>query len=117
MLSFVSEELGNRHDLSRFDSGKPGLDRWLREFARRAAANRTGRTFVWHAGDGLVVAYYTLVAHEVAKADLPKRWDEVGPTASRRCSWPASPSTAGSMVRTSGRTYWPTSSAGSSKRA
>ena len=33
-MSFVSEELGDGHDLSRFDSGKPELDRWLREFAR-----------------------------------------------------------------------------------
>ena len=78
-MSFVSEELADGHDLSRFDSGKPELDRWLREFARHAAANRTGRTFVWHAGEGLVVAYYTLAAHEVAKADLPKRVGRGGP--------------------------------------
>ena len=78
-MSFVSEELGDDHDLSRFDSGTRELDRWLREFARHAAANRTGRTFVWHAGDGLVVAYYTLAAHEVAKADLPRRVGRGGP--------------------------------------
>lgn len=78
-MSFVSEELGDGHDLSRFDSGKRDLDRWLREFARHAATNRTGRTFVWHAGDGVVVAYYTLAAHEVAKTDLPKRVGRGGP--------------------------------------
>jgi len=78
-LNFVSEELGDGHNLSRFDSGKSELDRWLREFARHAAANRTGRTFVWQAGDGVVVAYYALAAHEVAKADLPKRVGRGGP--------------------------------------
>jgi hypothetical protein len=54
--AFVSEELGDRHDLSRFDGGKREPDRWLRGFARHAAANRTEGTFVWHAGDGVVVA-------------------------------------------------------------
>ena len=78
-MRFVSEELGDGHDLSRFDSGKPELDRWLQDFARHAAANRTGRTFVWHVGDGVVVAYYTLAAHEVAKTDLPNRVGRGGP--------------------------------------
>ena len=78
-MSLVSEELDDGHDLARFDSGKPELDQWLRDFARHAAANRTGRTFVWHAGDGVVVAYYTLAAHEVAKTDLPKRVGRGGP--------------------------------------
>lgn len=78
-MSFISEELADDHDLSRFDSGKPELDRWLREFAGHAAANRTGRTFVWHAGDGVVVGYYTLAAHQVVKTELPKRVGRGGP--------------------------------------
>jgi GNAT superfamily N-acetyltransferase len=78
-LSFTSEELHDGHALSGFDSGKPELDRWLRDSARQAAANRTGRTFVWRTGDGLIVGYYTLAAHEVAKTDLPKRVGRGGP--------------------------------------
>ena len=78
-MSFISEELQDGHDLSHFESGKPELDRWLREFARHAAANRTGRTFVWHRGDRVVAAYYTLAAHEVAKTVLPKRVGRGGP--------------------------------------
>ena len=78
-MSFISEELTDDQDLSHFDSGKPELDRWLREFARHAAANRTGRTFVWHAGDDVVVGYYTLAAHQVAKTELPTRVGRGGP--------------------------------------
>ena len=33
----------------------------------------TGRTFVWHSGDGVVVAYYTLAAHLVARESLTTR--------------------------------------------
>lgn len=31
-----------------------------------------GRTFVWHEGDGVVVAYYTLAAHLLVKDELPR---------------------------------------------
>lgn len=34
---------------------------------------RTARTFVWHRGDGVVVAYLGLAAHLVARAELPDR--------------------------------------------
>jgi predicted GNAT family N-acyltransferase len=78
-LRFVSEELDESHELSQFDCGRAELDRWLRDFARHAQASRTGRTFIWHAGEGVVVAYYTLAAHEVAKVDLPKRVGRGGP--------------------------------------
>ena len=33
----------------------------------------TGRTFVWHSGDGVVVAYFTLAAHLVARESLTTR--------------------------------------------
>jgi GNAT superfamily N-acetyltransferase len=66
------EPLHNRHDLSRFVSGQPGLDQWLREHARGAAARRTGRTFVWLDADRSVIAYYTIAAHLVERADLPR---------------------------------------------
>jgi GNAT superfamily N-acetyltransferase len=78
-LTFVGEELGEAHDLSGFDSGQPVLDNWLRGFARHAQANRTGRTFVWRAADGVVVAYFTLAAHEVVKGELPGRIGRGGP--------------------------------------
>ncbi len=70
---YARERLNDTHDLSRFDSGKPTLDRWLREQALHAEARNVGRTCVWHAGDGVVVAYYTLASHELIRAELPSR--------------------------------------------
>jgi predicted N-acetyltransferase YhbS len=48
------------------------LDEWLREHALGAQAGRTGRTFVWH-NHGVVVAYYTLAAHRIARDILPAK--------------------------------------------
>lgn len=72
-MPFTSEELPEHHDCSRFDSGNPALDDWLRDHALHASAMNTGRTFVWHAGDDVVVAYFTLAAHLVARDALSKR--------------------------------------------
>ena len=69
---YTCEPLDDRHDLSRFDSGQPGLDRWLREHARSAEARRTARTFVWLDGGGSVIAYYTIAAHLLERVDLPR---------------------------------------------
>jgi GNAT superfamily N-acetyltransferase len=48
------------------------MDRWLRDHALDASARRTARTFVWHAGDGRVLAYYSIVAHLLFRDDLPR---------------------------------------------
>jgi len=70
-----SHVLTETHDCSRFDSGQPSLDDWLRSSALTVAAKRTGRTFVWTAeSDPLVVtAYYTLSAHLIVRDSLPRR--------------------------------------------
>jgi predicted N-acetyltransferase YhbS len=34
---------------------------------------RTAKTFVWHQGDGMVVAYFSLAAHLVVREKLPKK--------------------------------------------
>ena len=65
-MNFVSEQLGDAHDLSAFGCGEQFLDDWLQQSARSSASRHTGRTFVWHSGNQLVVAYYTLVAHSIA---------------------------------------------------
>jgi len=70
---FVSEPLGSDHDLERFDSGVEPLDRWLRTSAAQAQRMRTARTFVWHEDGAQVVAYVSLAAHLVVRAELPKR--------------------------------------------
>ncbi|WP_322759701.1 GNAT family N-acetyltransferase [Frankia sp. Cr2] len=70
-MSFVSEPLDERHDMSQFGSGRPDLDRWLKQHAVSTEARRTGRTFVWQ-DDGRVVAYYTIAAHVLVRDGLPK---------------------------------------------
>lgn len=72
-MDLVSESLVEAHDLDRFCCGRQALDDWLKRSARHAQAMNTGRTFVWHAGDRVVVAYYTLAAHLVARERVPKR--------------------------------------------
>ena len=69
---YTCEPLNDRHDLGPFDSGQPDLDRWLREHARSAEARRTARTFVWLDDAGSVIAYYTIAAHLLQRADLPR---------------------------------------------
>jgi len=76
---FESEALGPRHDVSQLDSGQPILDAWLREFAGHADAKRQGRTYVWHAGDFAVVAYFNLSAHVIQRAELPSRYARSDP--------------------------------------
>lgn len=73
MSRYRSEHLSADHDLDGFDSGAVDLDDWLRRFARHAEAANTGRSFVWvRAGSKAVVAYFTLAAHLVRRADVPK---------------------------------------------
>lgn len=40
----------------------------------------TGRTFVWHAGDNMVVAFFTLAAHLVRREHVAKRVGRGSPT-------------------------------------
>lgn len=72
-MRWVSEALVPEHRLETFDSGQGVLDEWLRSSAARAQSMRTARTFVWHSGDAVVVAYYSLAAHLVLRADVPRR--------------------------------------------
>ena len=65
--------LREHHDRTVFNSGNVGLDSWLRDHSLHASAISTGRTFLWHSGDAVVVAYFTLAAHLVARESLTSR--------------------------------------------
>lgn len=78
-MSFVVERLDPAHQLDRFNSGRPELDEWLCRHALGAAAQRTARTFVWHRGDGVVLAYYSLAAHLLQREALPSSIGRGGP--------------------------------------
>jgi GNAT superfamily N-acetyltransferase len=79
--SFVSETLGDHHLLEHFSSGNDALYVWLQRHAGHAQSMRTARTFVWHAGDDVVVAYFSPAAHLVVRADLPARVGRGAPDA------------------------------------
>lgn len=80
-MSYVSEVLGEGHDLGGFDSGEPELDTWLWKSALHTSAMNTGRTFVWHSGDRRVVAYFTLAAHLISRADISAKQGRGSPRA------------------------------------
>jgi GNAT superfamily N-acetyltransferase len=77
---WISERLEPRHRLDDFGSGQAPLDDWLRRSAIHAQAMRTAQTFVWHGGDDIVTAYFSLAAHLVTRAELPKRVGHGAPT-------------------------------------
>jgi GNAT superfamily N-acetyltransferase len=78
---FISERLNESHDLDPFASGVETLDAWLRRHAVHARRTRTAQTFVWRRGDQRVVAYFSLAAHLVVRADLPRRVGRGSPDA------------------------------------
>ncbi|ORA84862.1 GNAT family N-acetyltransferase [Mycobacterium malmoense] len=71
---FVCATYGEPHFVGVFDCGQPTLNEWLTRHAKTAQAKRTAQVFVWtEEGDATVLAYFTLSAHEIVAADLPRR--------------------------------------------
>lgn len=62
--------LGADHDLSRFESGRPALDDWLRQRATKNERAGASRTYVV-AEDGRVVGYYALSTGAVECRQAP----------------------------------------------
>ncbi|MFM7148098.1 MAG: hypothetical protein ACKOW5_17445 [Actinomycetales bacterium] len=70
---FVSESLGNDHELGSFDSGNSLLDDWLKNEARRAQRARTAHVSAWHRADSHVVeAYYAIAPTTVVGEGLSR---------------------------------------------
>lgn len=62
-----------RHTADAFDSGEPGLDEWLKNYAPGSDACGITRTFVWtEAGTAEVIGYYSLMAHVLQRDALPR---------------------------------------------
>lgn len=72
-MEFACEVFADGHDPSAFDSGQPTLDEWLRKSARDSDGRNLTRTYVWHRGDGIVVAYYTLMPYLIERETLTRR--------------------------------------------
>jgi GNAT superfamily N-acetyltransferase len=80
MTRFVSERLAPNHKLDSFHCSSETLDRWLTDHAAHAQSMRTAQTFVWHAGESRAVAYFSLAAHLVERAELPRKLSRGSPT-------------------------------------
>lgn len=79
-MSLWSERFDpKRHNVGGFSCGEPSLDAWLPEQAASAEARRTARTWVWADQDGVVVGYYALAAHKVARVEVPSKVGRGGP--------------------------------------
>lgn len=61
--------LDSSHDVSQFSCGKPALDDWLRNRARKSEG-RSARTYVV-CEDAVVVGYYAIAAGSVERRLLP----------------------------------------------
>jgi GNAT superfamily N-acetyltransferase len=72
-VEFLSERLNDAHDLSTFDSSESALDDWLRKSAHFSDGRNVTRTYVWHRGDSIVVAYYSLMPYVIRREALSKR--------------------------------------------
>lgn len=71
---FVCATYGEQHAVGGFDCGQATLNEWLTRHAKIAQAKRTAQVFVWtEEGSDEVLAYFTLSAHEIVAADLPRR--------------------------------------------
>ena len=69
----VREQLANHHDLDKFNSGELSIDSWLRNSALMASGRDYSRTYVWHYGDGRVIAFFTLSAYSITSNELSKK--------------------------------------------
>jgi GNAT superfamily N-acetyltransferase len=71
---FVCSTYDERFTVETFDCGHPTLAAWLTRHAGTAQAKRTAQVFVWtEERDTTALAYFTLSAHEIVAADLPRR--------------------------------------------
>lgn len=74
MTAWLSEPLGEHHELAHFACGNEALDAWLREQAQRSHRAGVARTTLWTApGDHVVVGYHAIAPTQLARVDLPSR--------------------------------------------
>lgn len=66
------ERLDVHHDVTGFNSGNEGLDRWLQRHALAAQRMDSARTFV-ATRNGRVIGYFSLTMGSVLRADAPAK--------------------------------------------
>ena len=71
-MSLRVAALDDGHDLTEFRSGKPDLDRWLRDHARSSAGQGT-RTYLLLDDQDVIVGYLALAPHVLVRDEAPKK--------------------------------------------
>lgn len=72
MSAFTSRLLRSTDRIDAFECGRPTLDAWLIEQARRAQDSGTARTYVWvRRGEERVAAYFAIAPTQVLRTELP----------------------------------------------
>jgi GNAT superfamily N-acetyltransferase len=66
------QPLAATHRVEAFDCGKPGLDDWLRRYARLAQGSGSAKTFV-ALDEANVAGYYSLTVGQVDALEAPER--------------------------------------------
>lgn len=74
MSDWISQRLGEHHELAKLNCGHDELDRWLLHDALRAQAAGTAHLTVWTSGDDpVVVAFHAIAPTQFLRTDLPSR--------------------------------------------
>jgi len=68
----IIEKLGDHHNCSSFDCGKPELDDWLKRYALINLKNDSAVTYVVHR-DLSIVGYYSLTNGSITPEESPHR--------------------------------------------
>lgn len=69
-MEFESTRLAHDHVIDGFDCGKPSLNDWLKESARRAVDAGMARVYVWtQRGERTVRAYFAICPTEVVRTE------------------------------------------------
>src|SRR5258708_24379855 len=72
-MVYESERLAEERGLRAVESTEQDHYRGQKESALRAQKQGSGRTYVWHEGDRVVVAYFTLLGHVLSRGVLPRK--------------------------------------------
>lgn len=73
-IEYEVEPLATHHDRAAFSCGVPALDLYLQRQARQDLERNLAAVFVLTPDSKTVAGFYTLSAHSIQAAELPKEW-------------------------------------------
>lgn len=70
---YICEVFSDSHDASQLASGQSEIDDWLRKSAQDSDRRNLTRSYIWHRGDGIVVAFYSIMPYFIERETLSKK--------------------------------------------